>query len=249
MRTVTLPLALVAVMLLSGCAHMPPDEPSDPLESVNRGIFKFNRGADKYVLRPVAKTYRNYTPAPIRTGIYNVLDNLFYPTVIVNDFLQGKFTQGGKDLGRFVLNTTVGIVGIMDVATPLGLPRNKEDLGQTLGKWGMGEGWYLMLPLLGPSNGRDFFGGLGDTFTGPTPVADLADAYSVTDYEVRDSVEYGMTALDAVDSRSRLLDADRLLDEQLDPYVFIRTAYLQNRQNLVFDGNPPKVKFDFDEDE
>lgn len=243
MRTPTLALGLA--VLLTGCAHRMPDEPLDPLEPVNRGVYKFNRVADTYVLRPVAKTYRNYTPAEFRVGVNNVLDNLFYPTVIVNDLLQGKFAQGGKDLGRFVLNTTVGIAGLMDVATPLGLPRNDEDFGQTLGRWGMGEGLYLMLPFLGPSNARDLVGRGADSFTGPTPIFDAADAYTVTDYRVSDAAELALTVIGAADSRSRLLDADKYLDEQLDPYVFLRTAYLQNRQNLVFDGNPPKPKFDF----
>lgn len=234
MRTLTTRLALVSAVLLAGCAHLPADEPSDPLEPVNRGIFKFNRGADRYVLRPVAKTYRNYVPAEIRSGTHNFLDNLFYPTVIVNDLLQAKFAQGGKDLGRFVLNTTVGIVGIMDVATPLGLPRNNEDFGQTLGRWGVGEGWYLMLPLLGPSTNRDLVGRAGDYFTSPTTYADTYPSLAVT-------------ATDVIDSRAGLLDADRLLDEQIDPYVFIRTVYLERRYNLIFDGNPPKEKFVFDE--
>lgn len=240
--------AALAMVLLGGCAHRPPDEPLDPLEPVNRGVFRFNRVADRYVLRPVAQGYRDYTPGEFRIGVSNFLDNLFYPTTIVNDLLQGKFAQGGRDTARFVLNTTVGIVGIMDVATPLGLPRNDEDLGQTLGKWGAGEGIYLMLPLLGPSNARDLVGRVGDSFSGPTPVANLADAYTVTDYQVRDAVDYGLVALGAIDTRAGLLDADKFLDQQLDPYLFVRTAYLQARQNKVFDGNPPKPKFDFDED-
>ena len=236
-----------AVSFSSGCAHMAPDDPSDPLEPVNRGVYKFNRVADRYVLRPVAKTYKQYTPRPFQTGVHNFLDNLFYPTTVVNSALQGKFVQSGKDLGRFVVNSTVGIVGVMDVATPLGLERNDEDLGQTLGKWGVPEGWYLMLPFFGPSDSRDLVGKIGDSFTGPTPVADLADAYTVTDYHVPATVNYSLTALDAVDTRAGLLDADRLLDEQLDPYVFLRTTYLQNRFNKIHDGNPPKEKFDFDE--
>lgn len=242
-------ILLAALVALTGCAHHPPDEPSDPLEPFNRGVYKFNRVADRYVLRPVAKTYKSYTPPEFRIGIHNFIDNLFYPTTIVNDVLQGKFAQGGKDLGRFVVNSTLGIVGLMDVATPLGLERNDEDLGQTLGRYGVGEGWYLMLPLLGPSDARDLFGRIGDSFTGPTPIADLADAYSVTDYHVPDTIDYSLTALDGIDTRSRLLDADRMLDEQLDPYVFLRTTFLQSRQGKVFDGNPPKPKFDFDDDE
>lgn len=241
--------ATCALLMLGGCAHRPPDEPLDPLEPVNRAVFKFNRVADRYVLRPVAKGYRNYTPREFQTGVRNFLDNLFYPTTIVNDLLQGKFVQSGKDLGRFVVNTTVGIVGIMDVATPLGLPRNDEDLGQTFGKWGMGEGIYLMLPLLGPSNARDLVARIGDTYTGPTPFLDTADAYTVTDYHVPNTIDFSMMAVDGIDMRAKLLDADKFLDEQLDPYLFVRTAYLQNRQNKVFDGNPPKPKFDFDDED
>lgn len=233
-RRVGIALGAACLASLSGCAHFPADEPSDPLETVNRGIFKFNRGADRYLLRPVAKGYRAYVPDPIRQGVGNVLSNFFYPTVIVNDVLQGKFSQGGKDLGRFLINTTAGLVGIMDVATPLGLPHNNEDLGQTLGRWGAGEGMYLMLPLLGPSSGRDFFGRVGDAFTSPTGYV-----------EGREGIL--LTGAGAVDARARLLDADHLLDEQLDPYVFIRTTYLQRRQSLVYDGNPPIEAYDFGE--
>ena len=240
-------ITLLCGLALSGCAHLPPDDPSDPLEKINRPIYKFNRVADTYVLRPVAKTYVQWTPSPIRTGVSNFLGNLFYPTTIVNDLLQAKFVQTGKDTGRFVLNTTIGIVGLFDVATPLGLPRNDEDLGQTLGYWGVGEGWYLMLPLLGPSTNRDLIGDLGDSFTGPTPVADLADAYTVTDYHVKDTVDYTLTAVGAIDKRASLLDVDKYIDQQLDPYVALRTTYLQTRLNKVYDGNPPKEKFDFGE--
>jgi phospholipid-binding lipoprotein MlaA len=247
-RVSKLVVVLAVALCAAGCAHRPPDEPLDPLEPVNRGIYKFNRVADRYVLRPVAKGYRQYTPNEFQVGVHNFFDNLFYPTTIVNGFLQGKFAQGSRDVGRFVINTTLGIVGIMDVATKLGLERNDEDLGQTLGRYGMGEGVYLMLPLLGPSNGRDFVGRIGDSFTGPTPVADLADAYTVTNYNAPDAVSFSLTAVDAIDTRSRLLDADRMLDEQIDPYVALRTAYLQRRQSLVYDGNPPKQKFDFDDE-
>jgi phospholipid-binding lipoprotein MlaA len=240
-------LLLLSGLALAGCAHTPPDDPSDPLEKINRPIYKFNRVADTYVLRPVAKTDVNWTPAPIRTGVSNVLDNLFYPTTIVNDLLQAKFVQSGKDTGRFVVNTTLGIVGIFDVATGLGLEAHDEDLGQTLGYWGVGEGWYLMLPLLGPATNRDALGKIGDSFTGPTPIADLADAYTVTNYDASDTVDYTLTAVTAIDKRASLLDADKYLDQQLDPYIALRTTYLQNRLNKVYDGNPPKEKFDFDE--
>lgn len=229
---VTVLATLAASLLLGACAHMPADEPSDPLEPLNRGVYRFNRTADTYVLRPVARGYVNYVPGEIRRGFSNFFDNLFYPITIVNGVLQLKPVQAGKDLGRFLLNSTVGIAGFMDVATPLGLARNDEDLGQTFGYWGVGEGWYLMLPLLGPSTNRDLLGGVGDAFTSPTGYVDTYPALAIN-------------AGKAVDKRAGLLEADRFLNEQIDPYIAIRTAYLQNRLNKVHDGNPPQEKFDF----
>ena len=127
----------------------------------------------------------------------------------------------------------MGLVGILDVATDIGLPKNDEDLGQTLGAWGLGEGWYLMIPFLGPTTIRDGFGRIGDAFT------------SIPTY-MNDEATITITAVDVVDTRAGLLDADKFLDESFDPYLFLRTAYLQRRQNLVFDGNPPQVEYDFD---
>ncbi|MGH8445393.1 MAG: MlaA family lipoprotein [Solimonas sp.] len=221
--------AVLAAMLLAGCAHNSPYEPADPLERVNRPIYAFNTTADKYVLRPVAKTYVDYVPAPLRIGVSNFFDNLFYPTVVVNDALQAKFKQSGLDLTRFVLNSTFGLAGLLDPATMVGLAKNDEDLGQTLGYWGIGEGWYLMLPLFGPTTNRDLVGRVGDNWTAPLQYADLDIGPRI-----------GITAVQAVDTRSQLLDLDSVLDQQLDPYVFIRTAYLQRRLNQVYDGNPPQ---------
>jgi len=151
-----------AALLASACAHTPPDDPSDPFESANRVVYGFNKKADEYVLRPVAKTYVKVLPDFARQGISNFLDNLFYPTVIINDLLQLKPIQTGKDLGRLFLNTTAGLGGFLDVATDAGLPANREDFGQTLGYWGIGPGWYLMLPLLGPANNRELTSRMGD---------------------------------------------------------------------------------------
>jgi phospholipid-binding lipoprotein MlaA len=218
-----------ATLLLGACAHNSPYEPSDPLEVVNRPIYAFNVTADKYVLRPVAVTYVNYVPGPLRTGVSNFFDNLFYPTVVVNDALQAKFKQSGLDLTRFVLNTTFGLVGLLDPATMVGLAKNDEDFGQTLGRWGVGEGWYLMIPFFGPSTNRDAVGRVGDVWTSPLQYTDM-------DWWPQRA---GITAMNAVDTRAHLLDLDSVLDQQLDPYVFIRTAYLQRRLNQVYDGNPP----------
>lgn len=231
-------LRVVAVgltVVLGACAHSPIDDPSDPLEPVNRGIFKFNRVADRYVLRPVASGYTKVVPAKARRGVSNFFDNLFYPRTIVSDLLQGKLVQGSRDLARFTLNTTVGLLGFLDVATDLGLPKNDEDLGQTFGYWGVGEGWYLMLPLLGPSTNRDLVGRVGDLWTSPTMY-------------MNDEAAIGLTVGSAIDTRAALLGADRLLDEQIDPYVFLRSIYRQRRQSLVYDGNPPEEEFDFSED-
>ncbi len=219
--------ALIA--LTTGCAHNSVYEPQDPLERINRPIYAFNMTADRYVLRPVAKGYVTVVPSPIRTGINNFFSNLLYPRVIIHDLLQGKFGQASRDTARFLLNTTYGIGGFLDPATLVGLERNDEDFGQTLGRWGVGDGWYLMLPFLGPTTNRDLVGFVGDIWTNPLYYAD----------SLHDRERIGLTVLDTVDGRSRLLDFDSVLEQQIDPYVFMRTAYLQRRLNQVYDGNPP----------
>jgi phospholipid-binding lipoprotein MlaA len=242
MGKLLLRMGLVPGLLLglAACAHSPSFDPQDPLEKVNRPIFAFNMKADKYVLRPVAKTYATVVPEPARRGVSNFFDNLFYPTTIVNDVLQAKFVQGGQDTLRFVLNSTIGLAGVLDVATGQGLPRNDEDLGQTFGRWGVGPGWYLMLPLLGPSDNRDLVGRIGDHWSEIPTYIDSLNTWPAT---------IAINGANLIDSRSRLLGADHALNEQLDPYVFIRTAYLDRRQNLVFDGNPPEEDLGFDEDD
>ncbi len=229
---------LVAAFALGGCAHTPPDDPSDPLEGWNRGVYKFNIVADKYVLRPVAKGYDKVTPAPVKTGIGNFFSNLLYPTVIVNDLLQLKLKQFGQDTLRLVVNTLIGLGGTVDIATRAGLPAHDEDFGQTLGYWGVGPGWYLMLPLLGPSDNRDLVGAVGDWHT------------STLTYIGQEHAEWawGAGALQAVHQRADLLGFDKVLEQQLDPYVFVRSIYLQNRLNKVHDGNPPKEDFGFEEE-
>ncbi|HET8880947.1 MAG TPA: VacJ family lipoprotein [Solimonas sp.] len=221
--------AALAAVLLAGCAHNSPYEPLDPLEKINRPIYTFNMVADKYVLRPVTVTYVTYAPPPMRIGVRNFFDNLFYPSVIINDALQAKFKQSGLDLTRFLLNSTFGLAGLLDPATMVGLEKHDEDLGQTLGRWGVGEGWYIMLPLFGPATNRDVVGRVGDIWTGPLQYMNLS-------FEDRVAI----AAVQAVDTRSQLLDFDSILQQQLDPYVFMRTAYLQRRLNQVYDGNPPE---------
>lgn len=236
MRSLPVRVALAAAALLSGCAHTPADDPPDPLEPVNRAVYAFNEKADQYVLRPVAKGYDKVMPSFARTGIRNFFDNLFYPTVIINDLLQLKGQRLAQDFCRFVLNSTFGLGGFLDVATPGGLPLNDEDFGQTLGHWGVGEGWYLMLPLWGPSNNRDLIGQAADSVTSPLF------------YLEPDELVYALGVAEKVDERAHLLKADRFLAQQLDRYVFVRTIYLQSRQAKVYDGHPPKEEYEFEAD-
>jgi phospholipid-binding lipoprotein MlaA len=222
-----LALAVLFATALSACVTLPPNSPrspQDPWESWNRGVYKFNVFADRAVARPVAKAYVKIVPHPIRIGITNIFANLETPTVMINDALQGKFLAAANDLGRFVLNTTVGLAGILDPATAAGLDRNNEDFGQTLGKWGVHPGPYVELPVLGPSDLRDAPSRLVDTYTNPR--AYIKNAW----------IEYGLYVPDLTDRRAALLPLDETLKRVYDPYAFVRDAYLQRRAYLVSDG-------------
>ena len=227
--------SMCAIAVLSSCAHSTPYEPQDPLEVVNRKIYSFNEAADGYVFKPVAKAYVKVTPSPVRDGVGNFLSNLFYPTVIVNNVLQGKLVAAAQDVGRFIINSTLGVAGFADVATTMGVPTHDEDFGQTLAHWGVGPGWYLMLPFLGPSTNRDFVGNSADAYT------------SVTAY-IEPEASLGLAAVDAIDTRAGLLGADNLLQQQFDRYIAVRTGYLQNRESKIYDGNPPQEEFTFDDE-
>lgn len=224
-------LLLGVIVLLGACAHSPADDPQDPLEPVNRVVYGFNEKLDQYVAQPAARGYTKAVPGPVRVGISNFFDNLTYPTVILNDLLQGKFSQAGLDSGRFLLNSTFGLVGFLDPATLVGLEKNNEDFGQTLGRWGIGQGWFIMLPGLGPATNRDLIGRAGDLYTHPL-------AYANAD------VAYPAAAVELLDARARLLGTESVLAQQFDRYAFIRGVYLQRRQFLVYDGNPPKEDYD-----
>ncbi|MBR9814257.1 VacJ family lipoprotein [bacterium] len=229
-------LGIALAVTLAGCAHSPTYDPSDPLEGVNRGVYAFNSTADKYVVRPVAKGYVAVTPGFVRKGVTNFFANLGYPLTIVNQFLQGKPVEGVSDTGRFLVNSTLGIAGLFDPASALGLQAHEEDFGQTFGKWGVGQGWYLMLPFLGPSTNRDFTGRLVGSPLNPTFYVDEPE------------VVFGLNVLDIINTRALLLSTDRLVRQAYDPYVFVRDAYLQTRRAAVYDGNPPREDFDFEED-
>jgi phospholipid-binding lipoprotein MlaA len=223
--------AFSAALLLCACAIN--GNITDPLEPLNRGIYKFNDAADKAVVKPVARAYRAVTPAPVRTGVGNFFSNLGDVLVTANDLLQFKFRQAATDATRVLLNSTFGVAGLFDVATPAGLEQHNEDFGQTLGYWGMGPGAYLMLPLLGPSTLRDTVGRVVDNYGDPVT--------NIGHVPTRNS---GIGAR-LVDRRAGLLDTDKLLEEAaLDPYVFLRDAYLQRRRSLVYDGNPPPEEWE-----
>lgn len=196
----------------------------DPWEPVNRVVFRFNDTLDTYALRPIARGYDRIMPQPLDDGVSNVFNNLGEPKNLINNVLQGKVRDAGIDLSRFMLNTTLGVVGIFDVATRMGLQRNDEDFGQTLGTWGVPSGPYVMLPLLGPSTVRD---------TGGFAAESLAD---ISYRGQMDHVPSRNTAIgvDVVDTRAGLLPQERLI--RGDKYRFIRNAWLQNREFKVRDG-------------
>jgi phospholipid-binding lipoprotein MlaA len=205
----------------------------DPFEGFNRVMYSFNDKLDRYVLKPVAKGYRAVTPDVVRRGITNFFSNLHEPIIIVNDALQGKFRQAASDTGRFLSNSTVGLVGLFDVATSFGLPKHDEDFGQTLGVWGVGEGAYLVLPFFGPSSIRDGVGLVADYETYPP---------SYLHSGPRDK----LGLVEVVNKRARLLDASDILEQAggEDPYVFLREFYRQQRRNAIYDGNPPQTQSD-----
>ena len=227
-------LSAVTMLVLSGCANVPPtEEARDPLEPINRVVYTFNDKVDVYVLKPLAQGYRKVVPTPVRRSVNHFFDNLWEPRTIVNDFLQGKFQQGAQDTLRFAFNTTAGIGGLFDVASAMDLPRHEEDFGQTFGRWGIGEGWYLVLPFLGPSTVRDTVGLFPDYALDPVSRHD----------EVRE--RNALYALRAIDRRAELLSASRIREEAaLDPYLFTRESYRQHRWDRIWDGNPPPVEFD-----
>lgn len=227
-------IVLGLLVTVAGCANTPPHEDiSDPLEPVNRVVDTFNDKVDRAVLKPTAQVYEKTVPQLARASVTNFFSNLREPVVIVNDLLQGKPRQGVADTGRLLVNSTLGVFGLFDPATQMGLDKHNEDFGQTLGHWGVGEGWYLVLPILGPSTVRDGVGMVVDYQIDPLAQHD----------EVRERNALG--ALNLVDTRARLLSATKVRDTAaLDPYLFTREAYRQHRWDRIHDGNPPPPDFD-----
>ena len=231
-------MILIAGALLPGCATVPTGkaDPRDPWERFNRTTFAVNDALDKAVARPVAKGYVKVVPRFVRIGVGNVFNNLSTIGTVVNDVLQGKMSQAGRDSARFLLNSTVGLGGLLDPATDAGLELNDEDFGQTFGKWGVGAGPYLMIPLLGPTTVRDGFGRLLDQYT--YPVTYLGD----------ESTRYIIRGVSLLDTRAGLLDLDPQLDKAYDRYAFVRSAWLQRREFQVTDGEIDEAEFDLEEE-
>lgn len=219
-------------LVLSGCATTGERNRSDPIEPFNRGVYKFNDAVDRAALKPVARAYRDHTPAWLQTGVGHFFTNLTYPWTIVNQLLQGKFVAAGQDTLRLTINTTLGWGGVLDVASGAGLPQHDEDLGQTLGRWGVPAGPYLVLPFLGPSSLRDAPSSIATRFAQPFYWYDAGNE------------RWFSLALSLVDLRAQLLPLDASLERVYDKYGFIRDAYLQRRQFKVYDGNPPEEPMD-----
>jgi phospholipid-binding lipoprotein MlaA len=219
MRLRLITAALFAV-LLNGCKHQCP-HPDDPFENINREIYKMNMAFDATVLRPPSRAYYLYMPAAIRGGINNVFNNIAMLPTIGNDILQLQGKHAINDFGRFYLNSTLGLAGIGDVATKLGVPLHHNDFGLTLAHYGNPNSPYIMIPFLGPSTIRDGFGLVVDyTFMTPYPL-------------IADRLLYGILTTRYVDLRSQMMDGEHLLHDSLDPYIFMRDAYLQYRNNLI----------------
>lgn len=236
-------LPLLLSFFISSCASVSAPDKRDPWESYNRSIYSFNDTFDKAIARPVAETYKNITPDFIETGVSNFFSNLNEVSVITNDILQFKIGQALSDLARFVANSTIGVLGLFDVATPMGLPKHNEDFGQTLAVWGINDGPYFVLPFLGPSTVRDSAGLVVDSYY-LNPITYIED----------DEARWGVIALRAIDTRAGLLEETRLMEKSgIDPYVFMRNAYFQIRLNQIHDGKPPatikiKAKEETEED-
>ena len=228
---------LAAVGLLAACATTPGDTlmaEKDPWEKTNRSIYSFNRGLDKAIVRPATDVYRAVAPKAAQRGVSNALNNVDEPFSFVNALLQGKISQAFRTVDRFLINTVLGVGGLADHATDMGRPEEQEDLGQTLAVWGVKSGPYIMLPFFGPSTLRDGAGFVVERFTDPYRVG-------VGQANLNTVQSLGLTGLELADTRSYLIDTtDSLLGGSADEYATVRSAYVQFRQNSIYDGSPPE---------
>ncbi len=220
---------LAASVLFTGCTTINDyDNSRDPFERYNRFMYNINDTVDNALIKPLATGYKAVLPTPVNRGITNVFNNLVDLTSVLNNLLQFKFDQAVSGLGRVLVNSTVGVLGVADIASKYDLPRYREDFGQTLGYWGINAGPYIVLPLLGASDARDAFGLVVDWYVDPIRQIDP------------ERTRWSITGLRGIDRRSDLLAASRIMEEAaLDKYEFYRDAYLQKRQSDVYDGDPP----------
>lgn len=228
-------LLILQLGLLAGCASQPvtmTDPERDPWEAYNRKIHSFNMGFDKAIFRPVAKGYDAIMPEAPKRGVRNFFKNLSYPVTFVNLILQGKFQDSLTATGRFLMNSTVGVLGVVDVASKVDIPAYDEDFGQTLAVWGWKDSRYLVMPVFGPYTARDF---IGRSFYG---------YFSPISYAVREYNNYIPLVVDLISLRAELLPFQAELDAANDPYVLVRDVYLQNREYKIYDGDPPELDYD-----
>ena len=230
-KLISLMAITLATTFLAACATS--GNPRDPIEGFNRAMFDFNDGLDKAVIKPVAQGYESALPAPVRKGVTNFFGNIGDVFIAVNNVLQGKLPEAASDVGRVAINTTVGILGIVDFASDMGLEKHEEDFGQTFGRWGVSDGPYLVLPILGPSTLRDAAGLAIDLHTDPLGHYDDVPARNT------------LIVTRALNERAGLLPVDKIVDEAaLDRYAYIRDAYLQRRRSQIYDGDPPRENDD-----
>ncbi|WP_404402035.1 VacJ family lipoprotein [Idiomarina seosinensis] len=229
-------LLLTTALLISGCSSTPEDEYADkrdPFEDMNRVVWDFNQDLDEAVIKPAAQAYEN-VPEPVRSSLYRALENLQEPWSFVNNLLQAKVTDAGVTAGRFVFNSTLGLAGLLDPATEMGLTKREESLGETLAVWGVPNGPYLMLPALGPTvlidRGTDWVD--GNYF----PYENIDSSWDIPRYTIK-----------GLEKRLQLRSQEQMLDNALDPYTFVKEAYFQNWRYQVYDGNPPQQNSSGDE--
>jgi len=232
---------VLLISLLAACSSTPSSDneglsdPKDPLESINRPIWSFTWDyADKYVVKPTSEAYVEYMPTGFRTGLHNVALNLNEPSTIINNLLQGKFSEAGKSTGRFVLNSTIGLFGFFDPASDFDWMRNQEEFGEVLGSYGVGDGPYIVVPAIGPSSAREEVGDYVDKYYWPLAAIDFWPNLM------------RLTIL-GLEKRASLRDQEALLEASLDSYQFVKNAYFQNMDYQLYDGNPP-IKIDLDEE-
>lgn len=231
-RISLLPVLACATVLLGGCATS--GNPKDPIEGFNRAMYSFNEGLDTVAIKPLAKGYDAVLPSPVKRGVANFFGNIDDIFIGVNNLLQGKGRDGMADFGRVVINSTVGIFGLFDIASDAGIEKHDEDFGQTFGRWGVGPGAYVVVPFFGPRTARDTVGLVLDVKADPVP--------NIADVPSRNT----LLVTRIVSDRAQALPADKVIEEAaLDKYSYIRDGYLQRRRNLIYDGNPPREKEDF----